>query len=82
MPDHIHILISITNGVPRSSRPTADISQIIAVLKRLINKDVGRNIFQTSYYDHVIRNENDYITKWNYIENNPIKFFECVVNYK
>ena len=74
MPDHIHMLIKIC-GVPRSSRPT-DISTVIGALKRLANKEIGHNIFQTSFYDHVIRDETDYITKWNYIENNPVKWVE------
>ncbi len=82
MSDHIHILLSLTNdecceknsnGVPGSSRPT-DLSQIIGVLKRLINKEIGKNVFQASFNDHIIRNEEDYITRCNYIENNPLKY--------
>ena len=76
MPNHIHILISLIPKDSRraeSSRPTK-ISQIIGVLKRLINKEIGENIFQTSFYDHIIRDEEDYIIKWKYIEENPIKW--------
>jgi len=76
MPDHIHILLSVTNERrAESSRPTT-ISQIIGVCKRLINKEIGENIFQTSFNDHIIRDENDYAIKWNYIENNPMKWLE------
>lgn len=50
--------------------------QIIGVLKRLINKELNKNVFQTSFYDHVIRGENDYTTKWNYIETNPVRWIE------
>ncbi len=35
-----------------------------------------QKIFQTSFYDHIIRNESDYIEVWEYIENNPYKFIE------
>ena len=31
-------------------------------------------IFQRSYYDHVIRNQQDYDEIWQYIENNPRKW--------
>ncbi len=30
-------------------------------------------IWQKSFYDHVIRNENDFYEKLNYIHNNPLK---------
>lgn len=62
-------------GRAESSRPTT-ISQIVAVLKRLINKEAGSNIFQSSFNDHVIRDEIDYKTKWDYIETNPVKWVE------
>ena len=68
MPDHIHLLITLSRRA-ESSRPT--ISQIVGVTKRLINKEIGKNIFQTSFNDHIIRDAEDYFTKWNYIENNP-----------
>ena len=82
MPDHIHLLLSIT-GERRveSPRPT-DISQIIGVLKRLINKDAGKNIFQTAFYDQIIRDENDYMIQWNYLENNPMKWVNKVGEHK
>jgi hypothetical protein len=36
----------------------------------------GKKIFQRSFYDHVIRNEEDYLETWNYIESNPGKLWE------
>lgn len=86
MPDHIHLLILLKNETTDtgsslktrragSSRPTAGgIPQIIGVLKRLINKEVGENIFQTSFYDHIIRDEGDYLAHLIYIEQNPAKW--------
>ena len=75
MPDHIHILIFIDNidGASRTSRPTHSLlSRTVSGFKRLINKELGKNIWQTSFYDHIIRNEEDYKTHWQYIEDNPI----------
>ena len=63
--DKKRILCDIVDG---TSKP------IVCVLKRLINKEIGENIFQTSFYDHIIRDEEDYIIKWKYIEENPIKW--------
>lgn len=31
-------------------------------------------LFQTSFYDHIIRNENDYLEIWSYIDSNPLKW--------
>ena len=31
----------------------------------------GRIIFQSSYHDRVIRDENDFLTRWQYIDSNP-----------
>jgi len=31
-------------------------------------------LWQRSYYDHIIRNQQDYEDAWNYIEGNPSKW--------
>ena len=31
-------------------------------------------VWQRSYYDHIIRNETDYLKIWNYIDENPLKW--------
>lgn len=46
----------------------------VSMLKRFINKDIGFNIFQRSYYDRIIRNEKEYTAISKYIHNNPIKW--------
>ena len=76
MPNHIHILISVyNNGMSRTLSPTNDIiPTYVSTLKRFVNKEVGENIFQRSYNDHIIRNERDYLEHYTYIENNPIKW--------
>ena len=75
MPNHIHIILFVDDmidGTPRASSPTiAIIPRFVAALKRFTNQEIGRNIFQRSYHDHIIRNEADYLRIWEYIENNP-----------
>ena len=34
----------------------------------------GEKLFQRSYYDYVIRNQQDYDKIWQYIDNNPKKW--------
>ena len=73
MPDHIHLLITLRDGHPRRGVPTKTsvIAQFVGTLKRFCNKEYGSNIWQSRYYDHVVRNQQDYNEIWEYIENNP-----------
>lgn len=78
MPDHIHFLISIhdVDGHPGTGVPTRTsvIARFVGTFKRFCNKEYGKNIWQSRYYDHVIRNQRDYNEIWEYIENNPRKW--------
>ena len=80
MPDHIHMIIRLDNGSMWASTPTNTkpqhnrVSNIVRSLKILVSKELGESIFQRSYYDHVIRDQQDYNEIWEYIENNPRKW--------
>ena len=79
MPNHFHMLLSINDkekahGGMRASRPT--VSTIIRSLKTMVTREIGKNIFQASFYDHIIRDEQDYLIHWQYIDDNPAKWAE------
>ena len=76
MPDHIHLLLTILPD--KSGRPMGapTIPNIINQLKGYVSKKVGFSAWQKLYYDHIIRDQEDYDTKWNYIENNPMAWCE------
>ena len=79
MPDHIHMIIRLNSGAMWASPPTNKpqhnrISTIVRSIKILTTKEIGETIWQRSYYDHVIRNQQDYNEVWEYIENNPTKW--------
>ena len=77
MPDHIHILLVVQNGASGTSRPTkqhAAVSRFVSTFKRFCNKQYGQNIWQASFNDHIIRNQEDFDKHWQYIENNPVAF--------
>ena len=79
MPNHIHLILRIDsweNGAPGSSRPTQLVPRIISALKRFSNQRAGFDMWQTSYYDRVIRTEAEYLRICEYIENNPAKWRE------
>lgn len=61
-----------------ASTPT--IPKIISTLKTLITKKIGYSIFQRNYYEHIIRNEKEYLKILEYIQNNPITWEEDKFN--
>lgn len=72
MPNHVHLIITINNvGGRMISAPT-----VIGQFKRYVSKQSGISIWQKGFYDHIIRDEDDYLTKAQYIENNPAKWTE------
>ena len=81
MPDHIHMIIRLDGGAMRASLPTKNrVAGIVRSIKALTTKEVGEAVFQRSYYDHVIRNQQDYDEVWEYIENNPRKWINRGAN--
>ena len=50
------------------------IPSVISALKRFANKKTGFNIWQRSYYDHIIRNKKEFFDIFRYIENNPLNW--------
>ncbi len=74
MPNHIHLLLRIccdNNGRPMVA-PT--VSNVIQQTKGYVTKQIGLPIWQKSFHDHIIRNENDYRETWEYIDQNPLKW--------
>jgi len=49
---------------------------IINALKSLSTKECGKPIWQRGYYDHIIRDENDFEVKYEYIETNPLRWID------
>ncbi len=74
MPDHIHFIISINTDENGRTQFAPTISRVIKQFKGSITKQIGRPIWQRSFYDHGIRNQQDYDEIWQYIENNPLKY--------
>ena len=77
MPNHIHMILKIDNadGASKALHPTNSLlSHAIGTLKRFINSDFGENIWQTSFHDHIIRDQYDYDKIWNYVDTNVIRW--------
>ena len=75
MPNHIHFICEIINKDEVNRLPAnATIPCIVGTLKKLINKECKEKIWQRNYYEHIIRNENEYLKILEYIQNNPYKW--------
>lgn len=74
MPNHIHLIIRIDANGRTQFSPT--INRIIKQFKGSITKQIGESIWQKSFYDHIIRDDIDYQSIWQYIDENPMKWKE------
>ena len=91
MPNHIHLIVCITERInPFPTMIKYDIPNVIGKYKAAVTRNVGKafmpsernRIWQTSFNDHIIRGEEDYLEIWRYIDENPAKwcedcFFSC-----
>ena len=73
MPDHIHLLIKISGENDIEQRKT--LYTVISAYKALCSKDAGFSLWQTSFYEHIIRNANDLYETRKYIRDNPLKWY-------
>ena len=76
MPNHIHLLLQINTDADGRSMIAPTISTVVRLMKGTVSKQAGFSVWQKGFYDHVIRNDNDYRDIWNYIEGNPGKWEE------
>ena len=76
MPNHIHMIISIVLNEDGRTQFAPTVSRIIKQFKGSITKQIGFSIWQKSFHDHIIRNDEEYQEIWNYIDTNPQKWTE------
>lgn len=78
MPNHVHAIIAI-NSAERSRPFPTNIPTIIGLYKSGVSKRIhvcvpDIDVWQKSFYDHIIRNEDEYLRVWQYIDENPLKW--------
>lgn len=77
MPNHIHFIVVFEgNGSMSTSTPTQGLPSLVRFLKRQVSVACGESVWQRNYYEHVIRNEQDYLDIWHYIDANPARWRE------
>jgi putative transposase len=76
MPDHVHALVK---PLPHPDEGVYNLAEIIHSVKRFsvyeINKSRGAqgSLWQDERYDRIVRGEAEFLEKWNYLRNNPVK---------
>ena len=80
MPDHIHILLYLSQE-DMENTPRYDLIRIIGAYKSLTTKQIQTayryfdRVFQTSFFEHVVRNRQDYNEIQKYILENPVRWY-------
>nr|MBA2431089.1 transposase [Chthoniobacterales bacterium] len=70
MPDHVHLFV----------RGDAEfqLTRWISLLKQCLGKQIVRTfpndpLWQRGFFDHVLRSNESYSEKWNYVRENPVR---------
>lgn len=79
MPNHIHVIFCLYQD--QASEFRTSITDIICTYKSITARKCRQishvpKVFQDSFYDHVIRNQQDYAMIWTYIDANPQRWKE------
>ena len=81
MPTHLHAIIRLRETAGASPRPT--LMDVIGAFKSLATRACnqyfatpGKTVFQTSFFEEVLRNEYAYLEACRYIDENPAKWLE------
>ncbi len=76
MPDHFHAIIQLIQ-VSGNDKP-ASLSEVVRALKtfsakriNMLRKTPGQPVWQRNYYEHIIRDENEWQQIKAYIDDNP-----------
>ena len=76
MPTHIHAIFHFS-----MNHENVSLMDVVRVLKSLTTRKYndltntpGKKLFQTSFYETVLRTEEAYLACWKYIDENPLKW--------
>ena len=70
------ILSDIVKPSSKAPTPTNEmLPHIVSTFKRFCNKEIGNNIFQRGYIEHIVRDRDDYEEHVKYIYENPIRWY-------
>ena len=82
MEDHVHLILFITEGNQISLSEimkwfkTMTTNEYIRGVRDRVYEPFEKKLWQRSFYDHIIRNDEDLNEKREYVMNNPAKKYE------
>jgi REP element-mobilizing transposase RayT len=69
MPDHVHFFVRRPDDL--------QLGRWVGMLKQALAKHIAlagtSPIWQRGFFDHVLRNDESYAQKWNYVRENPVR---------
>ena len=70
LPDHIHLFVAGTDDF--------NLGKWVGTLKRFLGRAIATNksqdpIWQRGFFDHLLRSEESYAQKWDYVRENPVR---------
>ena len=74
MPNHVHAILILRDGKTKLTTVVGQYKS--AVTRRLRETGWSQQVWQTSFHDHVIRDQKGYEKIWLYIDTNPIRWKE------
>lgn len=89
MPNHIHMILWLEKSNMRTTaRVVPTVSSVIGAYKSMVavewarfcktEKNAAANLWERSFYDHILRDEEDLVCKRRYIAENPLRW--CIKN--
>ena len=80
MPNHVHLLLTITERTPEYQKPKGNNISLVATIvrstKNMITREIGQSIWQTDFYDTIADTEEIFMRCDRYIDNNPAAWLE------
>ena len=88
MPNHVHLLLLFSKMEMTGGHMGPPLQSVISWYKTMTTNayirgvregnlpDFHKRIWQRGYYEHIIRNEQDYLNVWTYIDQNPALWAE------
>jgi putative transposase len=70
MPDHIHLFVQL-QAVERLSDWVKSLKNSLSKTLRLLEKPAPH--WQKDFFDHILRTQESYGSKWEYVEQNPVR---------
>ena len=68
MPDHVHFFVRRPDDL--------ELGRWVGMLKQTLAKQIAPQaspIWQRGFFDHILRNDESYGDKWNYVRENPVR---------